>query len=168
MKSINDFIIDQSSGKSIFEKLKLNNQSKLQTKNINDYNFKLKSIFINGDENVRYLVDMPKKEDRNQFIQLQGNDKHFWNSFGPIWILTDWFVMKDYDSEDQLLYAAYRIGKEFNPKITMVEVSWYNEDTQQFETFAISHKDKKERMWHPEWILSEKNPLSKKYPFKYK
>lgn len=152
MKTI-DFFIN--------EKLKLNNQSKLKTKNINDYDFKSKSVYINGkDEDVRFLSDMPEKEDRNQFIQLQGNDKHFWNLFGPIWILTDWFVMKDYDNEDQLLYAAYNIGKLFNYKITMIEVSWYNEDTQQFETFAISHKDKKDRMWHPEWIQSEK------YPFK--
>lgn len=137
----------------INEKLKLSNQSKLKSK-AKDYNFKSKSIFIKGDQNVRFLVDMPENEDRNQFIQLQGNDKNFWNLFGPIWILTDWFVMKDYDNEAQLLYAAYRIGKEFNPKITMVEISWYNEDTQQFETFAISHKDKKDCMWHPEWIKS--------------
>ena len=147
----------------ITEKLKLNNQSKLQTKNINDYDFKSKSIFINGrDEDVRFLSDMPEKEDRNQFIQLQGNDRRNLNLFGPIWILTNWFVMKDYDDEDQLLYAAYQIGKEFNYKITMIEVSWYNEETDQYETFAISHKDRKERMWHPEWIRS------KKYPFKYK
>jgi len=140
----------------ISERLKLNNQSKLKSKT-NDYNFKSRSIYINGrDVDVDFLTDMPEKEDRNHFIQLQGNDKHFWNLFGPIWISTNWFIINGFDNEDDLLYAVYNIGKLFNYKITMIEVSWYNEYTQQFETFAISHKDKKDRMWHPEWIKSKK------------
>lgn len=143
--------------KIIIEKLKLNNQSKLKHK-INDYNFnKSKSIYINGkDVNVEFLTEMPNEEDCDNFIMLEGNDKNFISTFEPIYILTNWFIINGFNNEDDLLYAAYRIGKLFDDKFNTIELSWYNKNKKIFSTFAIASRYEKDRVWHPEWIKSAK------------
>ena len=146
--------------KFVNERLKLNNQSKLKPKT-NDYKFKSRSVFINGrDVDVDFLTEMPETEDCDNFIMLEGNDKHFFNTFGPIYISTNWFIINGFNNEDDLLYAVYNIGKLFNHKITTIEICWYDNNRNLFSSFAISSRYEKNRIWHPELIQS------KKYPFK--
>ena len=109
-------------------------------------------------QTLEYKTKKPRlnKED---YIQVMGNDKHFWNTTKPVWVKVD--DLGPYIDQEGLLKVCYNLVKSIDPKCTHAEIgAWYRED-HAYVTFAVASTIKKDRMWHPEWIMSNKYPFKK-------
>lgn len=124
-------------------------------KSLVEYINEAKAEFKDKIANLKYETKKPTSN-QDDYVQIMGNDKHFWNTTDPVWVKVE--DLGKYTNADGLMSVAYNLCKSMNDKITHAEIGvWDGED---YNTFAVASLQKKDRMWHPEWIKSDK------YPFK--
>ena len=126
-------------------------------KDIKSFINEASSDFTISIKNLKYEKQEPKSN-KEDFIKIMGNDKHFWETTEPVWVKV--YDLGKYTNKEGLMSVAYNLCKSFNSKITHAEIGCWDTEDKTYSTFAVAALQKKDRMWHPEWITSNK------YPFK--
>lgn len=106
--------------------------------------------FVRFVKNLKYETKEPTK-DQDDYIKLEASDAHFFNTSDA------WVKVSDLDKYiDQLglMSVAYNLMKTINPKITLVDILYW--DGKNWNSFATASLNKSNRFWHPEAIKSNK------------
>ena len=116
-----------------------------------EYILEASNDFKTTIKNLEYETQEPSNKEDYVKILTQGKT---WKDEGPsLWVKTS---SLKYDTETQVLSVAYNLMKDVYPAGVMAEIMTYNPEDKEYQTFAVAHLQKKNRMWHPEWIVSDK------------
>ena len=109
---------------------------------------------------LKDVIKTEPTENKEDYIEISGNDKHFWHECGPIWIninnLDDKYFIKE-----NLYKLAIKIVKNLNFQCSYAEIGAWDDKNRYYSTFAVYAPTKKDCMWHTEWINNKYQDLFK-------
>ena len=106
--------------------------------------------FVKLIKSLKYETKEPTKN-QEDYIKFEASDAHFWNT-ADAWVKTA--DLGKYTDQNGLMSVAYNLMKTINPKITLVDILYWN--GKEWGSFATASLNKSNRFWHPEYIKSDK------------
>lgn len=121
-------------------------------KDLVTYIIEASNEFITKMNNLKYIEKKPTSN-QDDYVQIMTAGKT-WKDTGP----TVYVKTKDLGYTDQanVLSVAYNLMKKIYSQGIRCEIGTWDEEENDYVTFAIAHLQKKNRMWHPEYINSNK------------
>ena len=129
--------------------IKINNT--INMKNINEYISEALSDFSTEIKNLKYQEEKPTSN-QDDYIQIITQGKS-WKDEGPILYIKTSDLK--YIDEMDVLSVIYNLMKDIYPKGVTAEIGAWDDNENDYVTFAISCLQKKNRMWHPEYIKND-------------
>lgn len=121
-------------------------------KDIKEYIIEASNEFKIKMNNLKYVEKKPTSN-QDEYIQIMTSGKT-WKDEGPtVYVKTEDL---GYTDQANVLSVAYNLMKKIYSKGIMAEIGTWDPEQNDYVTFAIAHLQKKNRMWHPEYISSDK------------
>ena len=127
----------------------MKNLNEFITESLSGFITEASADFTRFIKNLKHETQEPKNPE--EYIKFEASDAHFFNTADA------WVKVSDLDKyTDQLglMSVAYNLMKTINPKITIVDILYWN--GKEWGSFATASLNKSNRFWHPEWIKSDK------------
>ena len=121
-------------------------------KNIKEFIIEASNEFKTKIDNLKYTEKKPTSN-QDEYVQIMTSGKT-WKDAGPtVYVKTEDL---GYTDQEHVLSVAYNLMKKIYSQGIMTEIGAWDEEQNDYVTFAIAHLQKKNRMWHPEYINSNK------------